>query len=144
MRDPAPRDPLAPRPVEPRNHGEIAAPGVGVTEGGEGALEIGASLGGVGLPAFGHEKYLEWDRAGVPPARGALGGDLELAPAGHGRVDGIDPGRGAVVNSGHAHAERLRVMKLRVPPAGNVVDGASPAAHVVVAQVLQTPPQPRE
>ena len=34
--------------------------------------------------------------------------------------DGIDQGRGAVVNGGHAHAERLRV----VQPAGDVVDGA--------------------
>ena len=37
-----------------------------------------------------------------------------------GQFDGIDQGRGAVVNGGHAHAERLRI----VQPAGDVVDGA--------------------
>ena len=46
--------------------------------------------------------------------------EVELAGVRHGRFDGIDQGRGAVVNGGHADAERLRV----VQPAGDVVDGA--------------------
>src|SRR5215213_5508226 len=47
-----------------------------------------------------------------------------LASVGHGRLDGIDQGRGALVNGGHADAERLRIVTLRVPPAGDAVDGA--------------------
>jgi hypothetical protein len=45
---------MTPRPVKPRQDGEIAAPGVRVAEDGDGALEIGAGLSGVGLAAFGH------------------------------------------------------------------------------------------
>jgi len=40
--------------MELRHHGEVAAPGVGVAEGGDGALEVGAGLSGVGLATFGH------------------------------------------------------------------------------------------
>ena len=40
--------------VELRHHGEVSAPGVGVAEGGDGALEVDAGLGGMGLAAFGH------------------------------------------------------------------------------------------
>jgi hypothetical protein len=45
---------MTPRPVKPCQDGEIAAPGVRVAEDGDGALEIGAGLSGVGLAAFGH------------------------------------------------------------------------------------------
>jgi hypothetical protein len=62
----------------------------------------------------------------VPPALVVSSGELELAGVGHGRLDGVDQGRGAVVNGGHAQAEGLRIMTLRVPPAGDVVDGAEP------------------
>src|SRR5215217_1371419 len=54
---------------------------------------------------------------GMPPALSTSCGELELAGVGHGRVNGIDQGRSAVVDGGHADAERLRVMTLRVPPA---------------------------
>jgi hypothetical protein len=57
--------------MEPRHHGEIAAPGVGVAEGGDGALEVGAGLGGVGVAAFGLGTCLLLNEAapGVRPAR---------------------------------------------------------------------------
>src|SRR5215204_5927851 len=57
---------------------------------------------------------------GMPPALGVSGGEFVLGVVEHGRVDRIDQGRRAIVNGGHTHAERLRV----VQPAGDVVDGA--------------------
>src|SRR5215203_6667536 len=58
---------------------------------------------------------------GVPPTPCASCRNLELVGTGHGRLDRIDERRGAVVNRGHAHTERFRI----VQPAGDVVDGAA-------------------
>jgi hypothetical protein len=57
--------------VEPGQDGEVSTPGVGVAEGGYGALEIGAGLGRVGLAAFGHGVNLLLNEAApaMPPAR---------------------------------------------------------------------------
>ena len=61
---------MAPRPVEPRHHGEIAATGVGVAEGGDGSLEIGAGLGGVSVATFGlGESSYNQAAPAMPPAR---------------------------------------------------------------------------
>jgi hypothetical protein len=71
------------------------------------------------------ERILRWIAGGTPPAvLVSSSGEIVLAGVVHGRLDGIDQGHGAGVDVGHADAERLRVVTLRVPPAGDVIGGA--------------------
>src|SRR5215204_1563404 len=85
-------------------------------------VERGWGAGEKNLRVRGEDR--EEGAGGAPPALSTSCGELELAGVSHGRFDGIDQGHGGVVDGGHADSERPGVMTLRVPPAGDVVDGA--------------------